>query len=89
MAGWKHGELKSLDRFADICVEYAGDNDGFLVALGDEYGIKGSTGAVTAFRVILAEIANNVADELTSILMEKPVDSDVADGNDTDSTQTQ
>ena len=55
-----------MDRFADICVEYADDNEGFLLALGDEFGIKGGMGAVAAFRKILSEIAGGVADELQS-----------------------
>ena len=65
MAGWEHGKLKALDRFADICVEYAEDNDGFVMALGKEYGVRSDMGAVDAFRGILATIAEEVSDELS------------------------
>lgn len=61
--GWEPDKLQSVDRFASICVEYAHDNDGFLLALGDEYHIKGNMGAVSAFRGILSVIADNVIQE--------------------------
>ena len=61
--GWEPNELASLDRFASICVEYANDNDGFLLALGDEYHVSRGMGAVSAFRGILSTIADEVMQE--------------------------
>ena len=61
--GWEPNQLESVDRFASICMEYANDNDGFLLALGDEYHVRSNMGAVSAFRGILTTIADQVIQE--------------------------
>ena len=62
--GWERGRLKSVDRFAEVCIKYKDDANGFLSAIGEEYHIPATMGAGAALRGMLATIADEVEDEV-------------------------